>query len=742
MIKKSHKFLAGRRIPSLRVKLVCLLCAVSFLPMLMVSRVLIELGKRSTRTLRELQVKEGLEQTFFSLQDAQERLLQNAKTLSAWEDLIRNVRNPDVNWLKNNLEGWAPQSYQLDFLSVGDQAGKRIYSWSSSPKVDMDSLNDPLSDAKVEAGIISTPRSLYILAKSNIISNGMKVGVLVLGRKISHRLLLDIRNRRDQDLMVYYGGKLLATTDTTGAFLQIDPSDIFSDLVESHTNYLYYLSEKDLYIGFQAIRNTDGLEVAALGWTTANTPAGIVQESINKTLLFFGIPLLILVVMAALTLGIWIEHPIRSLSKTMVSIRQTGDLSQRVPVVGGGEIASMSISFNQMLDQLSRQRDELLAFRTMILAMKEGVLIEDMDHRVTFMNPRMEELLGWSTDPAEKVWKPIRISEKILRKQRTFPAATPHPDAGKGFSTEEVEWIRPDGRRIQALRTSCHLEDLSGKSVGTLSTFVDITERNDLELELIQASRMAFLGVYFQGILHNLNGPLNSILGFSTLLTRNNPEAEIPARIQQDAQRMMELITSIGRRWRRTGDSRMEWLDLNEIIREELHFLEADLFFKHNVVKHLSLDDRLPKVYGVYGDYSHALINILINSIEALAESAVHDLYIRSYRSEEEIILEIEDTGIGIKPEEINLVFFPFFSSKNRNRKDGIPSGAGLGLPIARKVLEPYGVKFEIRSELRKGTCMTLRIPLSKNPQQTESIAENFEDIECHQETPHIVNVS
>jgi PAS domain S-box-containing protein len=741
MKKMAQKFLTGRRIPSLRVKLVCLLCAVSFLPMLMVSRVLIELGNRSTRTLRELQVKEGLEQTFFALQDAQERLLQNARTLAAWEDLIRNVRHPDINWLRNNLEGWAPQSYQLDFLAVSDPSGRRIYSWFSSPGMDADYLKDSFSNEPVEAGILSTPQSLYILAKSDITADGMKVGKLIFGRKISHRFLLDIRNRRDQDLMVYYGGRLLATTDTTGIFLQVDPSEIFTELIESHTTYLYYLSEKDQYIGFQAIRNADGIDVAALGWTSANTPAGIIQESINKTLLFFGIPLLLLIAMAALTLGIWIEHPIRTLSKTMVSIRQTGDLSQRVPVIGGGEIASMSISFNQMLEQLSRQREELLTFRTMILAMKEGVLIEDADHRVTFMNPRMEELLGWSAGTAEKEWKPIRISEMILRKQRAFPATTTNPDAGSGFSTEEVEWIRPDGRRIQALRTSCRLEDPSGKFVGTLSTFVDITERNDLELELIQASRMAFLGVYFQGILHNLNGPLNSILGFSTLLTRSNPDAEIPARILQDSQRMMELITSIGRRWRRTGDSRLEWLDLNEILREELRFLEADLFFKHNVQKHLSLDEQLPKVYGVYGDYSHAFINILINSIEALAESAVHDLYIRSYRSDEEIILEIEDTGIGIKPEEINLVFLPFFSSKNRNRKDGIPSGAGLGLPIARKVLEPYGVKFEIRSEPRKGTCMTLRIPLSRTPLQNENSAENSEVIECLQEIPHTVNV-
>jgi signal transduction histidine kinase len=710
-----------RRQLSIRTKLLIFLCAVSLIPLLLATHALVGLGGRSARALQELQVGEGLEQTTLAIQAAQNHLLEGTQAVAAWNELAAYLSRPDPHWPKANLEKWVPQSYNLDYLALYDNRKLNLYSWRSTSLVEGSLLDTLLASTdSLRYGLFSTSRDLYLLARSDIVTSEKVLGTLVFGRRLSHAFLMEIKAGRVSDLTIYYGARLLATTDTSNTFLQIDPAEVFTHLEQRHDSYLYYAQDQDRVIGFRPLRNVHGLEVAALGWVSPHTRVALVKDEINRLLLFFGLPLLATVLLAAFVLGIWIERPIRSLSKTMEEISRTGNLNRLVPVSGGGEISSMSHSFNQMLKQLALQRDELLTFRTMILAMKEGVLIENTRREVTYMNPRMEELLGVRFEPPRAGEEPLTLAERITFKRQIM-------EDKRGFSTEEVEWYCPDGNRVQSLKTTGRLEDPSGQVIGILSTFVDLTERNELELELIQASRMAFLGVYSQGIIHNLNGPLNTIMGFSSLLCRNHPDAEIPARINEDALRMSELINSLGRRWRRTGESRMEQLNINEIIREEINFLEADLFFKHNVDKTLELDANLPLVWGVYGDFSHALLNVLINAVEALTDSLIHKLRVRTRVLRNEICVEIEDTGVGIPPEDLDHIFLPFFSTKGRDRKDGIPSGAGLGLPIARKVLEPYSVRFLVQSEERRGTTMIIRIPLEPHEIVSQASAKECE---------------
>ncbi|RJP78021.1 MAG: HAMP domain-containing protein [Candidatus Zixiibacteriota bacterium] len=700
--------------PSVRSKLLIFLCAVSLLPLLLSSRMLVALGGRSARTFREMEVREGLQLAQGMLEASRERLLEGARAVAVWDDLAAYLRHPQPEWPQTSLEGWAPQSYKLDYLSLYDSQGQPVYCWSALPAdVALPADSAFLDPDGPLSGLVSTPEHLFMAAAAEVRLDGTLLGRVVFGRQVNHRLLRELRGSREHDLAIYYGDRLLATTDTTHTLLELDPAEFFPNLVPHRETYLYYARKGDRLIGLQTLQNVQGLEVAALGWTTSRTPAGFLQEAIDRMLLSFGLPLIVLVLLAAGILGRWIERPIRRLSRTMEEVRRTGDLTCRVPDAGRDEIASMSRSFNQMLEQIAHQRDELLTFRTMILAMKEGVLIEDPGQQVIYMNPRMEELLGICFEPSGEGEEPFRLEGRITSKRVIT-------EDERGFSTEEVEWTRPDSERVQALKTSGKLEDPSGKVTGILSTFVDVTERNELELELIQASRMAFLGVYSQGIIHNLNGPLNTIMGFASLLCKTQPDAEIPQRIRLDAQRMADLISSLGRRWRRTGESRLELLNLNEIIREELRFLEADLFFKHNVEKVIDLDPALPYLQGIYGDFSHSLLNLLINAIEALADSAVHRLTVRTRHTFQEIVVQIEDSGVGIRQEDMDQIFLPFFSTKRRDRKDGLPSGAGLGLPIARKILEPYGVLFSVRSEVRQGTCFTLHIPLK--PGQYESV--------------------
>ncbi|TKJ41856.1 hypothetical protein CEE37_04620 [candidate division LCP-89 bacterium B3_LCP] len=692
---------------SVRGKLFIFLCVVSLLPMILATRVLTHLGGNSYRSLRELQVRDGSDQAAGYFSAAEKRLLDAVNTVAHWKDLADFYKNPSNVWADQNLSDWAPQSYHLDYMAIWGTDNHSLYQWKPDSL-----LNDQLGNIiykgidTVRSGWISTPQNLYLIAIGDVILEGNHFGSIVFGKRLTHQFLVDIMPEDRADLMVYYGGRLLATTDTVSSLPYVDPGEIFTELVSCSGSYLYEATDENRLIGFHLLENIQAKEIAAIGWSPRTSPGIFIQDAVDNILIYFGIPLVASVLLAALMLGLWIERPIRTLSATIKDIRDTQDLSRRVIVTGGGEISSMSRSFNSMLEQLAKHRDELMTFRTMIQAMKEGVLIEDTNGKSLYMNPRMEAMLGISED--------ARGEDMKFHIEGMITATGNRIEDEMGFTTEEVEWLKPDGQCVQALKTSGFLKDNSGKDAGILSTFVDITERNDLEIELIETSKMAFLGIFSQGIIHNLNSSLNSIIGYSSLLNHNDPEAEIPQRISEDALRIADQVSLLGQKWLRSGVNKSEHLDLNELIRDEVQFLEADLFFKHNVEKRFELDPDIPCIQGIYGDYCHALLNIIVNGIEAMLESPNHEMTIRTRHDNSTVRVDIQDTGIGIDKENLNKIFLPFFSTKQRGRKEGTPTGAGLGLSTARKVLEPYSVRFHVSSELGRGTTVSLIIPLKR----------------------------
>ncbi len=702
---------------SVRTKLLIFLCVVSLAPLLLSSHVINRLGGSSFRQLLDLQVRDGLDQVERSFSIFEERLQSEVSGVAHWDDLSNYFRTGDPDWIRANLENWVPQNYNLDYFALCSPQGEVLHRWSATGE-SYEGLSDPLFDQSNEkqSGWLSTPKDLFLLAKNDILDGERQLGTLVFGRRLTHRFLLDVKTDNDSNLLIYYGGRLLATTDTVTSLPMVDPSTIFAEMVSRNGHYSFEVPDQNRIVGFRNLKNLAGTEIATLGVSANQSPAMFIQEAVQDILYNFGIPLLVLVLLAALILGLWIEKPIRALSQTMEAIRRTGNLSRRAPTVGGGEISTMSNTFNQMLEQLKKQHEELMTFQTMILTMKEGVLIEDANHKIIYMNPRMEEMLGISGDEG--------YQESELELDRMITTKGQRITDDRGFFTDEVEWIKPNGRRIQAIKTTGRIEEEEKSNYQILSTFVDVTERNELEIELIEASRMAFLGLFSQGVLHNISNPINSILGFSSLLCKKNENAEIPQRIHTEAMRITEQVSVLGRRWHRTGTRKEELLNLNEIIRDELKFLEADLFYKHNVEKQFKLNPNLPGIYGSYGDFSHALINIIINSLEALQDSPIHKITITTDYTDKEIRLEIEDSGVGI-PEEIQKkIFLPFFSTKRRDSKDGILTGAGLGLAITRKVLEPYNVSFEIHSNVGEGTLMVLHIPL-KNTRTIKAEVEH-----------------
>ena len=252
-----------------------------------------------------------------------------------------------------------------------------------------------------------------------------------------------------------------------------------------------------------------------------------------------------------------------------------------------------------------------------------------------------------------------------------------------------------------------------------LALAVDVTEQQRVHRELEQAQKLESVGLLASGIAHNLNGPLSGIQGFTELLRVTHPELHELDVILKQTQKIKDIIRTLMIRARHQEEVDTRHIQLNELLRTELAFLEADLFFKHEIEKVYDFDDDLPEVRGVYGDFSQALLNIINNAVDAMYETPQKVLKVRTRHDDGCIKIEIEDSGTGMTEKVKERIFEPFFTTKPS--MDGEQSegrrGTGLGLSGSRQLLARYDGKIEVQSQPGKGSTFRVVVPSEEKAQ-------------------------
>jgi two-component system, NtrC family, sensor kinase len=244
---------------------------------------------------------------------------------------------------------------------------------------------------------------------------------------------------------------------------------------------------------------------------------------------------------------------------------------------------------------------------------------------------------------------------------------------------------------------------------------------------------MADMGAMAAGLIHNLTGPLSVIRSGAEMLARclertrqQAPELTAsmdawPASARNACQTSMDNVDQITDAARDLlaklrGDAARQQvpLDLNEILKREVSLLDNDLTIKHSIAKRLTLDDSLPRLAGLYSDFSHSFRNLLRNAIQAMNDSPVKELDVATafLPDEDQIEVRISDSGHGVPAELQKRIFEPFFTT----RAEGGHS-SGLGLHSVRQLLMPYQVRIDLNSE-PGGTAFILRIPLGERRTQ------------------------
>lgn len=254
----------------------------------------------------------------------------------------------------------------------------------------------------------------------------------------------------------------------------------------------------------------------------------------------------------------------------------------------------------------------------------------------------------------------------------------------------------------------------------------DITEQHLAQqrekkyaIELLKENKMASIGHLAAGITHNLNTPISIIQGNAELLQVKSPKSKEVEMILKQTKRMSELIRTIVTKGKQELNYEEDEIDLNFLLKTEIEFLNANLYFKHYIDCKLDLDNPIPTLYGIYSDYSQSIAVIIENSIDAMYKLEKRELFVQTKRQKDKIKVVIRDTGTGIESNILDHIFKPFFTTKpspyEKLVDEKTPRGTGLGLSMASKIFKKCDIEVDINSTVGVGTEFILEIPIRKH---------------------------
>jgi signal transduction histidine kinase len=279
-----------------------------------------------------------------------------------------------------------------------------------------------------------------------------------------------------------------------------------------------------------------------------------------------------------------------------------------------------------------------------------------------------------------------------------------------GYSSDAIS------REVEALRQGLKIKValaagavLALLAVGFAYVLHLLRKNRRLEDSKLAAERNAYKGLLASGLAHEIRNPLNAMNMNLQML-----EEELQAVPGLDASEPLELLGSTKNEIRRLeslvtnfllyarpSPPKIELHDVGQVLRDIATFLQAD-FRGQGVALQLDVDPLLPAVGFDDAKIRQALMNILVNARQVLKEGGTVTLRSRAGGAGE-VLVEIQDDGPGMTEETRTRIFEPFYSQRR--------GGTGLGLPIAKLLVEQHGGSVEVLSETGKGATFRIRLP-------------------------------
>ncbi len=362
---------------------------------------------------------------------------------------------------------------------------------------------------------------------------------------------------------------------------------------------------------------------------------------------------------------------------------------------------------NRELRRSLREKEEVRNYlKTILECLPCGVLVQDEEGQLNLCNPVAAQILGVPPNRVGVARKnPHIVCDTPLRE---YFASSASCHAGERES--EVSFQAHGKPRVIAASRS-PLKNASGHRIGTLHILRDVTDIKALEEQSKRGERLSAMGEMAVELAHEIRNPLGSIELFASLLEKELCQGSDPRRWAENIRigsRSLNNIVSNMLHFANPLAPTFVTVDVHDVIREVLGF--TDLIMNQrgvSIEKGLGADN--PAVRADRELLKQVILNLILNAMQAMPARGSLTIRTRNVeglpggQSIPGLELTIQDTGIGIPPENLGRIFDPFFTTNK--------SGTGLGLSVVHQIVDRHSGYVHVTSTVNSGTTFTLVFP-------------------------------
>ena len=464
---------------------------------------------------------------------------------------------------------------------------------------------------------------------------------------------------------------------------------------------------------------------------------------------------ILLILLIFLGMGLIIHKrvlsPLEHLEKAALHIAG-GDLSIPVESEYADEVGSLARAFESMrkkllfdIDERERSHEEMRKLMRVVDQTADLVAITDRRGVIEYVNEAFERTTGYLGP--EVVGKPISFLRSGEQDKAFYQRLWHTIEQGEPFHARIINRCK-NGDFYYEEKTISPLRNERGEITHYVSTGKDVSDNVQVEQQLMQSEKLASIGQLAAGVAHEINNPvgyISSNLGslenyfkdFRDLLEAYEQETaglsdEARERIEQLRQeldidflkedivnllseseegvsRVKQIVQDL-KDFSRVDSSEWHVANLHHGLDSTLNIVNNEIKYKAEVLKEYG---ELPDIECVPSQLNQVFMNLLVNAAHAIEDRG--RITIRTgARGDEEVWVEVEDTGTGISEENMKKLFEPFFTTKP------VGKGTGLGLSLTYGIVQKHGGHIDVESEVGKGTRFRVSLPVHPPKQQAD----------------------
>jgi signal transduction histidine kinase len=356
-------------------------------------------------------------------------------------------------------------------------------------------------------------------------------------------------------------------------------------------------------------------------------------------------------------------------------------------------------------------------YKDMVWNLRNGIVAITRDGRIAIMNDIAYRVLGLTARPTDIGRHFSEVLRDVPDVQRIFIAAF---ELSHLPNRAELR-LKNTGKVIGY--TLSHVKDSRGRDVGATLFFKDLTRVEQLEERERLRDRLAALGEMAAAIAHEVKNPLAGIEVMAGLLKRQlteSPDAQnVLADIIKEA-KMANVIVQEVLAFVRPIRLQVEDIAVADVIRDAMVMAESHASLKGQVEVRVELSEALRPIQGDPHQLRQIFTNLLTNAFEAMGGSGTVEIAAVAVEGDDEtgnaehatgptILITVSDDGPGIRPEVMDRIFSPFFTTK--------PQGSGLGLAIVRKIVDAHDGRIDVGERGGGGTVFRVTLPVRSQQQ-------------------------